>query len=126
MTSHCTVCQLGRVASAHQTLPRRPWFELRVATVWLFLAWERIDLARGMDSHASGKSENNNFTVNGGKTVSSTDIGATELMRICLAENDRRFAGYNQRLFQPSTTPKLMRLAQRFMRAREPRDARRR
>ncbi|MBN8901924.1 MAG: ferritin-like domain-containing protein, partial [Rhodospirillales bacterium] len=25
---------------------RRPWFELRVAAVWVFLAWERIGIAR--------------------------------------------------------------------------------
>ena len=28
---------------------RRPWFELRVAAVWVFLGWERIGIARGMD-----------------------------------------------------------------------------
>jgi len=44
-------------------------------------------------------------------------------MRICLAENDRRFAGYDQRLCRPTTMPNLVRFVLRFMRARKPRDA---
>ncbi len=112
------------VAWHRRTMPwyRRPWFELRVAAVWVFLAWERIGLARGMDSDTSGNAQDNNFTVNGSKAVSSADISATELMRICLAENDRRFAGYDQRLCRPTTMPNLVRFALRFMRPRTPRD----
>jgi len=40
-------------------------------------------------------------------------------MRLCLAENDRRFAGYNPRLVHPETVPKLVRFALRFMRGRK-------
>ena len=36
-------------------------------------------------------------------------------MAICLAENDRRFAGYDARLVRPTTTPALVRFALRFM-----------
>jgi len=91
---------------------RRPWFELRVAAVWVFLGWERIGLARGMDKGG----ENNNFTVTGGKAVADTDIGTRGLMDLCLAENDRRFAGYDPRLRRPTTMPNLVRFARRFMR----------
>lgn len=95
---------------------RRPWFELRVAAVWVFLAWERIGIARGMDDGKGSKPEDNNFTVTGSKAVSDQDVGVKELMGVCLAENDRRFAGYDSRLRRPTTTPSLVRFALRFMR----------
>lgn len=104
-----------------RTMPlwRRPWFEARVVAVWVFLAWERIGIARGMDDgkgdDGKGKPEDNNFTVTGSKAVSDVDIGVRELMTICLAENDRRFSGYDRRLCQPTTTPSLVRFALRFM-----------
>ena len=87
---------------------RRPWFELRVAAVWVFLAWERIGIARGMDGDK--KAPDNNFTVTGSKAVSGEDISVPALMRVCLEENDRRFAGYDPRLLRPTTTPTLARL----------------
>ncbi|MGE0224842.1 MAG: ferritin-like domain-containing protein [Acetobacteraceae bacterium] len=92
---------------------KRPWFEARVAAVWAFLAWERIGIARGMDG---GKQEDNNFTVTGSKAVADTDVSTRTLMMLCLEENDRRFAGYDKRLRRPTTTPKLVRFALRFMR----------
>ncbi len=97
---------------------RRPWFELRVAAAWAFLGWERIGLARGMDD-GKGKAsslQDHNFTVTGSKAVSNVDISVPELMALCLAENDRRFAGYDPRLRRPTTMPGLTRLALRFMR----------
>jgi len=101
------------------TMPwwRRPWFELRVAAVWAFLGGERINLARGMGD-GSGKSSNaqdNNFTVTGSKAVSEVDVSVRELMSLCLAENDRRFAGYDPRLLRPTTMPRLVRLALKLM-----------
>jgi len=48
--------------------------------------------------------------------VSDVDVGAAELMALCLAENDRRFAGYDTRLVRPTTMPGLTRLALRVMR----------
>lgn len=92
---------------------KRPWFEARVAAVWIFLLWERIGLARTVD----GASNDNNFTVSGGRAVSDANINPGTLMRICLEENDRRFAGYDPRLLRPTTVPALIRFAQRFMRS---------
>jgi hypothetical protein len=60
--------------------------------------------------------DDNNFTVNGSSSVSDADIKPGTLMRICLAENDRRFAGYDSRLLRPTTVPSLARLATRFLR----------
>jgi hypothetical protein len=96
---------------------RRPWFEARVAAVWIFLAWERIGIARGLDDGGSGggkaKAPDNNFTLTGSQAVSGADISPLGLMAICLEENDRRFAGYDRRLLRPTTTPTLARLALR-------------
>jgi hypothetical protein len=88
---------------------RRAWFELRVAAVWVFLAWERIGLARGMATDG-GAAADNNFTLTGSRSVSDVDIGVVSLMAVCLAENDRRFAGYDRRLLRPTTTPAIARL----------------
>jgi hypothetical protein len=107
------------LAWQRRTLPwwRRIWFELRVAAVWVFLGWERIGLARGMDDgKGSAKPQDNNFTVTGAKAVSDVDISVRALMELCLSENDRRFAGYDERLRRPTTMPSLTRLACRFMR----------
>ncbi len=99
---------------------RRIWFELRVAAVWVFLGWERIGIARGMDDGKDkATAQDNNFTVTGSKAVSDVDVSIPELMELCLAENDRRFAGYDMRLLRPTTMPALVRFARRFMRRRK-------
>ena len=107
------------LAAHRATMPwwRRPWFEARVAAVWVFLAWERIGIARGMDGGKGGKAkpQDNNFTVTGSKAVSDVDVEPRELMELCLTEHDRRFAGSDARLLRPTTTPTLVRLALRFL-----------
>ncbi len=104
------------LAAHRRTMPwwRRIGFELRVAAVWVFLGWERIGIARGMDD-GKGKPADNNFTVTGSKAVSDVDVSVPELMGLCLSENDRRFAGYDSRLVRPTTMPSLVRFARRFM-----------
>ena len=99
-------------------LLKRAWFELRVAAVWLFLIWERIGIARGMDTGASEPADNN-FTLSGAKSVSDVDISPRALIEVCLAENDRRFAGYDSRLLRPTTTPAVARLFRWFTRKRD-------
>jgi len=95
----------------------RPWFEMRVAAVWVFLIWERIGLAKSVDSGGGNQpAQDNNFTVSGSKSVSDVDIKPGALMGICLAENDRRFAGYDARLLRPTTVPRLTRFARWFLR----------
>ena len=91
---------------------RRPWFELRIAAVWVFLAWERMAIARGL---SGDRPDDNNFTVTGGKAVSGDEVGIRELLVLCLAENDRRFAGYDPRLVRPVTMPLLTRWALALM-----------
>ena len=96
-----------------RTMPlwRRPFFELKVLAVWLFLIWERIGIARSVESGT----QDNNFTVTGAKSVGD-DIDVAELIDICLAENERRMSLYDGRLLRPFAVPALARLARRFMR----------
>jgi hypothetical protein len=97
---------------------QRGWFELRVAAVWVFLAWERIGIARGLGGGDS-KPADNNFTLTGSKSVGDVDISPAALMAVCLTENDRRVAGYDPRLLRPTTTPAIARLVCRFARRRQ-------
>jgi hypothetical protein len=90
---------------------RRLRFEWRVVCAWIFLAWERIGLARGMDQ---GAKPDNNFTLNGSQAISDTALSPLDLMPICLMENDRRFAGYDRRLLRPTAAPALARVAAWF------------
>jgi len=87
------------------------YFELKILAVWAFLIWERIGIARDVGNGV----QDNNFTVTGANAVGA-DINVSELMTICLAENDRRMAAYDPRLLRPRTVPALVRLALRFMR----------
>jgi hypothetical protein len=93
---------------------RRPFFELKVLRVWLFLIWERIGAARDIGNGV----QDNNFTVTGANQLGANiDVG--DLVRICLAENDRRMSRYDRRLPRPSAVPALARLALCFMRANQ-------
>ena len=95
-----------------RTMPvwRRPYFELKVFAVWMFLIWERIGIARDMGNGV----QDNNFTVTGAKQVGA-DIEVKELMDICLAENARRMSFYDARLLRPRTVPALVRFIRRFL-----------
>ncbi|MEJ0018988.1 MAG: ferritin-like domain-containing protein [Acetobacteraceae bacterium] len=100
---------------------RRAWFEMRVAAVWLFLGWERLSLARGMGAGGDAQADNN-FTLNGSRAVGSGNLDLDAVLAVCLAENDRRFAGYDRRLLRPTTTPAIARLLRlRPWRRRHPR-----
>jgi len=101
------------VAWHRRTMPwwRRPFFELKILRVWLFLVWERIGAARDIGNGV----QDNNFTVTGANQLGA-DIDVGDLVRICLAENDRRMSRYDRRLPRPSTVPTLARFALRFLR----------
>ncbi|HWD68184.1 MAG TPA: hypothetical protein VG227_09515 [Caulobacteraceae bacterium] len=98
------------VAWRRRNLPwwRRPWFELRVAAVWTFLAWERMGIARGL-----GGREGGNFTVTGVHHV-GLNVSLRGLVDVCLAENDRRLAPYDPRLVRPRFIPAMVGLARHF------------
>ena len=110
------------VAWHRRNLPlwRRPIFWAKIVAVWAFLVWERIGIARGFDGAGGGEGEmvpqDNNFTLTGSKSVGAADLSIGSLLDVCLAENDRRLAGYDPRLLRPAVVPCLARLARRFMR----------
>jgi hypothetical protein len=106
------------VAWRRRNMPlwRRPWFELKVMAVWLFLAWERIGIAKDIDGASA---QDNNFTLTGAHEI-GVDIGLPDLMDICLAENDRRLGLYDPRLLRPTFVPRMVRLARRFLRGSKP------
>jgi len=91
---------------------KRPWFELRVMAVWLFLAWERVGIARGFDATPANDA---NFTLTGASHV-GLEVTLRQLIDICLAENERRLAPYDVRLLRPRFVPAMARLARRFTR----------
>ncbi len=100
------------VAWHRRNLPwwKVPLFQARIIAVWAFLIWERIGIARGL----GGAAQDNNFTVTGSKSV-GVDVTTAELMDICLAEHDRRLAGYDPRLVRPTFVPRMVRLVRRFI-----------
>lgn len=90
---------------------RRPWFELKVLGVWAFLIWERLGIVRDVGGQVE---QDNNFTVNGAKQVGE-DISFTQLVDICLSENDRRLGIYDPRLLRPSFVPGMVRLLRKCL-----------
>jgi hypothetical protein len=91
---------------------------LKVAAVCAFLAWEWMSLARTLDANGNGHKQDINFTVSSAQSLSVSHIGMCELIKLCLAERERRFSGYDRRPVRPETIPKLVALAVRFMRTR--------
>ncbi|WP_404851382.1 ferritin-like domain-containing protein [Cupriavidus sp. D384] len=104
------------VAWYRASLPwwRRPGFALKVMRVWLFLIRERIGLAKGIDVKADGTAQDANFPMNAAGSLGQT-LSAGAMIDLCLAENERRMAGYDARLVRPTTVPRLARLARRFI-----------
>ena len=57
---------------------------------------------------ASGKVDQDNFTMKGSQAM-GVDLGFRELLDLCLTENDRRFALYDDRLVRPQLLPRMAR-----------------
>jgi len=89
---------------------RRPYFELKVLAVWLFLIYERMGIA----SDVSNGQQDNNFTMNGAEQLGA-DIDVGQLIAICVSENDRRLSPYDARLKRPRFVPFMARQALRFI-----------
>jgi hypothetical protein len=87
-------------------------FALKVMRVWAFLIWERIGIARGIDT--DGMAQDANFTMNGASALGEP-ISAAQMIDLCLAENERRMAGYDARLLRPNTVPWMARCARRLL-----------
>jgi hypothetical protein len=92
---------------------RRPAFLFKVLRVWAFLIWERIGIARGLDS--KGEMQDANFALTGHQQI-GLDLKLGELLDLCLTEDHRRMNGYDQRLLRPTFVPRMARLARFFAR----------
>jgi hypothetical protein len=91
---------------------RRPWFAAKVAAAWLYLIWQRIGIAKSMDKQ--GGAPDLNFTARGTGSV-GVQLKPGEMIDLCLAENERRMAGYDSRLLRPNTVPALAKWVRRFL-----------
>jgi hypothetical protein len=89
---------------------RRPWFELKVLAVWIFLIYERIGIA----SDVTHGQQDNNFTMNGASQLGGDDIDIYKLVDTCLREDSRRLGIYDTRLKRPRFVPFMMRTFRRF------------
>jgi hypothetical protein len=105
------------VAWSRRKMPwwRRPWFELKVAAVWLHLIYERIGMVSGLA--ADKPAQDLNFTATGAAAV-GVALEPSEMLELCLAENDRRLQRYDARLLRPRLVPLAARLAKQIMKRR--------
>jgi hypothetical protein len=92
---------------------QRPIFAAKLAAVAVFLVWERIGIARGLD--AKGEFQDANFAMTGGNAVGA-QIEIGELLELCLKENDIRMQGYDRRLIRPRVMPAMARFVLHLMR----------
>ncbi len=102
------------VAWYRRNLPRwrRPWFVLKTLAVWLFLVWERVGIARGLDEQ--GEMQDANFAVTGSQQM-GLELRLRALIELCLSENERRMAGYDRRLLRPAVVPFCARMVRRLL-----------
>ncbi len=91
---------------------RRPWLALKILAVWIHLVWQRIGLAKSMNTTATA--QDLNFTANRTGAVGN-ELKPAEMIDLCLAENERRMAGYDPRLLRPDTVPFLAKFSRRFL-----------
>ncbi|MDE1901189.1 MAG: ferritin-like domain-containing protein [Alphaproteobacteria bacterium] len=91
---------------------RKPGFALKTLGVFLTIFKERLLTAKDV-------SGGENFTATGHKSM-GIDATPGDLLALCLAENDRRFAGYDARLVRPVFAPRMARLALLFLKRSAP------
>src|SRR3569833_1651065 len=89
---------------------RRPYFELKVLAVWIFLIYERMGIA----SDVSNGQQDNNFTMNGAEQLGA-DIEVGVLIALCVAEHDRRMKPYDNRLKRPKFVLFMARMVLKFI-----------
>lgn len=91
---------------------KRPWFYARVAAVWVALIWDRVAIAKGIDT--DGVAHDANFLATGTADLGES-LNPRALILLCLEEDARRMDGYDKRLLHPTFVPKLARFALRFL-----------
>jgi hypothetical protein len=96
------------------SLPARLWFNLRCVACFLGRIKGRLDTARDVKGSQGDKKKDKNFTATTSKAFAG-NLKVGDLLRLCLAENDRRMAKYDARLLRPTLVPWLVKLALKFV-----------
>jgi hypothetical protein len=99
----------------HLSLPSRLWFNLRCVACFLGRIKGRIDTAFDVKGKEGDKKKDKNFTATTSKAFAG-NLKVGDLLRLCLAENDRRMAKYDARLLRPTLVPRLVRIVLKFVR----------
>jgi len=101
------------------SLLARVFFNLRCLCIFTARIMGRVLTAlevkgRGGSAKSDAARDQKNFTISGSRALAG-ELSVATLLGICLAENDRRMAGYDQRLIRPRFIPRAARLALRFL-----------
>jgi hypothetical protein len=96
-------------------LPARLWFNLRCIACFIGRIKGRVGTAFDVKGKEGDKKKDKNFTATTSKAFAG-GLKVSDLLRLCLTENDRRMAQYDARLLRPILVPTLVRLALKFMR----------
>ncbi len=91
---------------AGRTPPLRLDFAIRCLAALAVQIWKRIGTAGAIDG--------DNFTRIGGEAL-GLGLSPSRLLRLCLAENERRLAPYDSRLLRPRIMPMVARAAIRLL-----------
>lgn len=97
------------------SLLQRVRFEAKLWAVHAFLIYERLGLIKDVDVDGQEYYEDNNFTINGVAELGKEKTSIKDFLKLCLSEDDRRFAGYDRRLVRPTTAPFLAKLLLRIL-----------
>lgn len=103
---------------ARTPLAARPLFDARRA--WCIAA-QAVGRARGAMAMGRGEKSKAGFTIKSHESFGH--FSPRSFFGLCLAENERRLAPYDQRLLRPTLVPSLVRLALKVMPGRPPRVA---
>lgn len=115
-------------SQANAALPLRPVFAAKRFAALSGRAWNRMRFARGglggesdgdggetVDGPDQGRN-NSSMTIDGRHFVSGDEkLTLKGFLGLCLAENDRRMARYDERLVRPLAMPRLVRAALPFI-----------
>jgi hypothetical protein len=96
---------------ARTALPRRPFFDLR-------RAWKIGEELVGHAIHAAQMGKGGGESEEGFTMTSHAefgDVSARSFLELCLSENDRRLALYDERLIRPRLVPAAVRFALKIL-----------
>jgi hypothetical protein len=89
-------------------------FDIRRFLVFVGRIKGRMETAKSVKGSQGDKKKDKNFTATTSKALAN-NLKVSDLMRLCLEENDRRMAKYDPRLLRPTLVPSMVKLALRFL-----------